>query len=70
MEEVKYDLLDGRAIVARYDRLGMCKVSRENLEMLIDEVNTSYKQAKILETIKENYAAFRAEASQDARIGE
>lgn len=60
MEKVEYNLLDGRKIIARYDKLGMAKISRENLEALINEVDASYRQAKILEKIKENYAAFRA----------
>jgi hypothetical protein len=65
LERTEYELLDGRKIIARYDKLDICKISRKTLEMLIDEVNTSYKQAKILETIKENYAKFRVELEED-----
>jgi hypothetical protein len=59
METKEYELLDGRTIRAKYDRLGMCKISQENLEAFIKEFNTSYRQAKILEKIKENYALMK-----------
>jgi rubrerythrin len=59
METKEYELLDGRTIRAKYDRLGMCKISQENLEAFVKEFNASYRQAKILEKIKENYALMK-----------
>lgn len=61
METKEYKLLDGRTIRAKYDRLGMCKISQENLESFVKEFDTSYRQAKILEKIKENYALMKLE---------
>lgn len=60
MEVKEYKLLDGRTIRCHVDRLGMTKISQDNLEKFVDEFNSSYRQAKILEKIKENYAKFRA----------
>ena len=59
METKEYELLDGRIIRAKYDRLNMCKISQENLEAFVKEFNASYRQAKILEKIKENYALMK-----------
>ena len=59
MEVKDYQLLDGRTIRCHIDRLGMTKISQENLEKFVEEFNTSYRQAKILEKIKENYAKYR-----------
>lgn len=50
---IEYKLLDGRSIRAKYDRLGMCKISKESLETFVKEFNTSYRQAKILKSIVE-----------------
>lgn len=61
METKEYKLLDGRIIRAKYDRLGMCKISEENLEAFTKEFNASFRQAKILEKIKENYALIKAD---------
>lgn len=61
METKEYELLDGRTIRAKYDRLGMCKISEENLEAFAKEFNASYRQAKILEKIKENYALMKVD---------
>lgn len=61
METKEYQLLDGRTIRAKYDRLKMCKISQENLESFVKEFNTSYRQALILERIKENYALMKLE---------
>jgi hypothetical protein len=61
MEIKEYELLDGRTIRAKYDRLGMCKISEENLEAFTKEFNASYRQAKILEKIKENYALMKVD---------
>ena len=57
METKEYELLDGRTIRAKYDRLSMCKISQKNLEAFVNEFNTSYQQAKILKEITENYAS-------------
>lgn len=51
METKEYRLLDGRIIRAKYDRLGMCKLSRKNMEAFVDEFNEAYRQAKVLEEI-------------------
>lgn len=59
MEVKEYKLLDGRIIRCHIDKLGMTKISQDNLEKFVDEFNSSYRQAKILEKIKENYAKFR-----------
>lgn len=59
MEVKEYKLLDGRIIRCHVDKLGMTKISQENLEKFVEEFNTSYRQAKILEKIKENYAKYR-----------
>ena len=59
METKVYELIDGRTIRAKYDRLNMCKISQENLEAFVMEFNSSYQQAKILEKIKENYALMK-----------
>lgn len=59
MKTKEYQLLDGRTIRAKYDRLGMCKISKENLEAFTKEFNRSYQQGKILEKIKENYALMK-----------
>lgn len=59
METKEYKLLDGRTIRAKYDRLRMCKISKENLEAFVKEFNRSYRQGKILEKIKENYALMK-----------
>ena len=61
METKEYELLDGRVIRAKYDRLGMCKISEENLEAFTKEFNASFRQAKILEKIKENYALMKVD---------
>ena len=61
METKAYELLDGRTIRAKYNRLGRCNISKENLESFVNEFNTSYRQAKILEKIKENYALMKAD---------
>lgn len=61
METKEYKLLDGRIIRAKYDRLGMCKISQENLEAFVKEFNTAYRQGKILEKIKENYALMKVD---------
>lgn len=61
METKEYKLLDGRTIRAKYDRLGMCKITQECLEAFVKEFNDSYRQAKILEKIKENYALMKAD---------
>lgn len=61
MTTKEYKLLDGRTIRAKYDRLGMCKITQECLEAFVKEFNTSYRQAKILEKIKENYALMKIE---------
>ena len=57
----EYKLLDGRTIRAKYNRLGRCNISKENLESFVKEFNASYRQAKILEKIKENYALMKAD---------
>ncbi len=59
MEVKEYQLLDSRTIRCHVDKLGMTKISQENLEKFVEEFNTSYRQAKILEKIKENYAKYR-----------
>ena len=59
METKEYKLLDGRIIRAKYNRLGRCNISKENLEEFVKEFNASYRQAKILEKIKENYALMK-----------
>ena len=59
MKTEEYKLLDGRTIRAKYDRLGMCKISQENIESFVQEFNASYRQAKILEKIKENYSLMK-----------
>lgn len=64
----EYTLLDGRVIRCRYDRLRMAKISRDNMESFIKEFNTSYRQAKILETIKENYASIKATMVEREKI--
>lgn len=61
METKEYKLLDGRTIRAKYNRLGRCNISKENLEEFVKEFNASYRQAKILEKIKENYALMKAD---------
>lgn len=61
METKEYKLLDGRIIRAKYNRLGRCNISKENLESFVKEFNASYRQAKILEKIKENYALMKAD---------
>lgn len=61
MKTTEYKLLDGRTIRAKYDRLGVCKITQECLEAFVKEFNTSYRQAKILEKIKENYALMKAD---------
>ncbi len=61
METKEYELLDGRTIRVKYDRLDMCKLSRKNMESFVKEFNASYRQAKILETIKKNYALSKLE---------
>jgi len=61
METKEYKLLDGRTIRAKYNRLGRCNISKENLEEFVKEFNASYRQAKILEKIKENYALMKLE---------
>lgn len=61
METKEYELLDGRVIRAKYNRLGRCNISKENLESFVKEFNASYQQAKILEKIKENYALMKAD---------
>ena len=50
-ETKEYKLLDGRTIRAKYDRLGMCKISRKNLEAFVEEFDEAYRQAKLLEEI-------------------
>ena len=67
METKEYKLLDGRTIRAKYDRLRMCKISQKNLEAFVEEFNTSYRQAKILETIKKNYALMKADARKKGK---
>ena len=67
MESKEYKLLDGRTIRAKYDRLGMCKISEENLEAFVKEFNASYRQAKILEKIKENYALMKADVHKNGK---
>jgi hypothetical protein len=67
METKEYKLLDGRTIRAKYDRLGMCKISKENLEAFVKEFNTSYRQGKILEKIKENYALMKLDARKKGK---
>ena len=57
----EYKLLDGRTIRVKYDRLGMCKISGKNMEAFVKEFNASYRQAKILEKIKENYALMKVD---------
>ena len=52
-ETKEYKLLDGRTIRVKYDRLGMCKISRKNLEAFVEEFNIAYQQAKVLENIVE-----------------
>lgn len=61
METKEYKLLDGRTIRAKYNRLERCNISKENLESFVKEFNASYRQAKILEKIKENYALMKAD---------
>ena len=61
METKEYKLLDGRTIRAKYNRLGRCNISKENLESFVKEFNASYRQAKILEKIKENYALMKVD---------
>lgn len=61
MTTKEYKLLDGRTIRAKYDRLRMCKITQECLEAFVKEFNTSYRQAKILKKIKENYALMKAD---------
>ena len=67
METKEYELLDGRTIRAKYNRLGRCNISKENLESFVNEFNTSYRQAKILEKIKENYALMKADERKKGR---
>ena len=61
MEVKDYKLLDGRTIRCRYDVLGMAKISRKTVESIVEELNESYRQAKILEKIKENYGIAMAD---------
>ena len=56
MNKVEYILSDNRKIVARYDRLGVAKIRKKDLEMLVEEVKESYNQAAILAQIINNYA--------------
>lgn len=51
MKITEYKLLDGRTIRAKYDRVGMCKLSRKNMEAFVKEFNEAYRQAKLLEEI-------------------
>lgn len=67
METKEYKLLDGRTIRAKYNRLGRCNISKENLEEFVKEFNVSYRQAKILEKIKENYALMKADEHKKGR---
>lgn len=55
MNKVEYTIKDGRKMIVKYDRLGVCKVTRELMESFIDEMNTAYEQARQLEAIKDNY---------------
>ena len=66
METKEYKLLDGRTIRAKYDRLGMCKISQENLEAFVKEFDAAYRQAEILEKIKENYALMKLDERKKA----
>lgn len=67
METKEYELLDGRVIRAKYNRLGRCNISQENLEEFVKEFNASYRQAKILEKIKENYALMKADGRKKGK---
>jgi len=67
METKEYELLDGRTIRAKYDRLGMCKISQKNLEAFVKEFNTAYRQGKILEKIKENYALMKLDERKEGK---
>ena len=64
MTTEEYNLLDGRTIRVKYDRLGMCKLSGKNMESFVKEFNASYRQAKILEKIKKNYGLLKLEEEQ------
>lgn len=56
MKWVEYKLENGEVIKAPYNRLDVAPISKNCLEELINAVNASMRQAKILEHIKTNYA--------------
>ena len=56
MKWVEYKLENGEVIKAPYNRLDVAPISKNCLEELINDVNASMRQAKILEHIKTNYA--------------
>ena len=56
MKRVEYKLEDGKVFKVPYNRLDVAPISKNCLEGLINTVNASMRQAKILEHIKTNYA--------------
>lgn len=56
MNWVKYKLENDSVIEVPYNRCNVAPITKETLEQLINVVNASMRQAKILEHIKTNYA--------------
>lgn len=67
MNWVEYKLENDSVIKVPYNRCNVAPVTKKVLEQLINTVNASMRQAKILEHIKTNYADRMREQYQQGR---